>query len=174
MSWFFVLMIRRPPRSTRTDTLFPYTTLFRSFRDLEDVQAAGNEVEGAVRAADQGPLPPLLPRLFLLFRLFSFLRWGGVFLAHLMLPGVERLRPDGARPAVCPAFVRRMRGSGHEIAQRPERPVAAGVGVVAGLSRHPQEVLPQILVVLDGRLVSAPRSEARRVGKECVSTFRSL
>src|SRR3546814_19473238 len=27
---FFVLMIRRPPRSTRTDTLFPYTTLFRS------------------------------------------------------------------------------------------------------------------------------------------------
>src|SRR3546814_819196 len=27
---FFVLMIRRPPRSTRTDTLFPYTTLVRS------------------------------------------------------------------------------------------------------------------------------------------------
>src|SRR3546814_13138202 len=30
---FFFLMIRRPPRSTRTDTLFPYTTLFRSARD---------------------------------------------------------------------------------------------------------------------------------------------
>src|SRR3546814_19443150 len=30
---FFVLMIRLPPRSTRTDTLFPYTTLFRSFQD---------------------------------------------------------------------------------------------------------------------------------------------
>src|SRR3546814_3839780 len=29
-SYFFFLMIRRPPRSTRTDTLFPYTTLFRS------------------------------------------------------------------------------------------------------------------------------------------------
>src|SRR3546814_11857924 len=28
---FFFLIIRRPPRSTRTDTLFPYTTLFRSF-----------------------------------------------------------------------------------------------------------------------------------------------
>src|SRR3546814_11776719 len=27
-------MIRRPPRSTRTDTLFPYTTLFRSFNTL--------------------------------------------------------------------------------------------------------------------------------------------
>src|SRR3546814_17719944 len=29
-SLIFFLMIRRPPRSTRTDTLFPYTTLFRS------------------------------------------------------------------------------------------------------------------------------------------------
>src|SRR3546814_4785924 len=27
---FFFLIVRRPPRSTRTDTLFPYTTLFRS------------------------------------------------------------------------------------------------------------------------------------------------
>src|SRR3546814_8062985 len=30
MSTFFFLMKRRPPRSTRTDTIFPYTTLFRS------------------------------------------------------------------------------------------------------------------------------------------------
>src|SRR3546814_12365565 len=30
--FIFFLMIRRPPRSTRTDTLFPYTTLFRSPR----------------------------------------------------------------------------------------------------------------------------------------------
>src|SRR3546814_7463215 len=30
LSLFFFLMKRRPPRSTRTDTLFPYTTLFRS------------------------------------------------------------------------------------------------------------------------------------------------
>src|SRR3546814_20017514 len=30
--YVFFLMIRRPPRSTRTDTLFPYTTLFRSAR----------------------------------------------------------------------------------------------------------------------------------------------
>src|SRR3546814_1991346 len=30
----FFLMIRRPPRSTRTDTLFPYTTLFRSVIEL--------------------------------------------------------------------------------------------------------------------------------------------
>src|SRR3546814_10549917 len=42
-------MIRRPPRSTRTDTLFPYTTLFRSpllpiigYRDLDQVIGAIN------------------------------------------------------------------------------------------------------------------------------------
>src|SRR3546814_12788169 len=33
-------MIRRPPRSTRTDTLFPYTTLFRSKREAEDAAQA--------------------------------------------------------------------------------------------------------------------------------------
>src|SRR3546814_12902485 len=34
-------MIRRPPRSTRTDTLFPYTTLFRSFRSRELIRRSG-------------------------------------------------------------------------------------------------------------------------------------
>src|SRR3546814_9014089 len=34
-------MIRRPPRSTRTDTLFPYTTLFRSIRQLKTESAGG-------------------------------------------------------------------------------------------------------------------------------------
>src|SRR3546814_11333226 len=43
---FFFLMIRRPPRSTRTDTLFPYTTLFRSFYRFgsELVEAFENDV----------------------------------------------------------------------------------------------------------------------------------
>src|SRR3546814_2879791 len=35
----FFLMIRRPPRSTRPDTLFPYTTLFRSFAESLGRQA---------------------------------------------------------------------------------------------------------------------------------------
>src|SRR3546814_4185858 len=42
----FFLMIRRPPRSTRTDTLFPYTTLFRS-RDRFIVEAERGERTGA-------------------------------------------------------------------------------------------------------------------------------
>src|SRR3546814_10969373 len=36
--YFFFLMIRRPPRSTRTDTLFPYTTLFRSQPELRGLE----------------------------------------------------------------------------------------------------------------------------------------
>src|SRR3546814_17723536 len=35
-------MIRRPPRSTRTDTLFPYTTLFRSLITVKDIEKAVN------------------------------------------------------------------------------------------------------------------------------------
>src|SRR3546814_21100153 len=42
---FFFLMIRRPPRSTRTDTLFPYTTLFRS-RQFGDGPVAPAECAG--------------------------------------------------------------------------------------------------------------------------------
>src|SRR3546814_11751379 len=38
-------MIRRPPRSTRTDTLFPYTTLFRSSLILVGEEAAGQAEE---------------------------------------------------------------------------------------------------------------------------------
>src|SRR3546814_7560266 len=45
MSFFFFLIIRRPPRSTRTDTLFPYPTLFRSAladrRRLERLRVIG-------------------------------------------------------------------------------------------------------------------------------------
>src|SRR3546814_12560583 len=43
-------MIRRPPRSTRTDTLFPYTTLFRSQQGQADLQAQqGNAGEEPAR-----------------------------------------------------------------------------------------------------------------------------
>src|SRR3546814_18306793 len=43
---FFFLMIRRPPRSTRTDTLFPDTTLFRSTQ--QEVQPRPRHVVAAV------------------------------------------------------------------------------------------------------------------------------
>src|SRR3546814_13965108 len=43
MFLFFFLMIRRPPRSTRTDTLFPYTTLFRSDQALVAALGRGHQ-----------------------------------------------------------------------------------------------------------------------------------
>src|SRR3546814_21128315 len=55
-------MIRRPPRSTRTDTLFPYTTLFRSVlkaRIGEYVGARGWTVAGVARE-EAGALPVAL------------------------------------------------------------------------------------------------------------------
>src|SRR3546814_13253640 len=45
--WFvFFLMIRRPPRSTRTDTLFPYTTLFRSVARFTLSRIIGQPIAG--------------------------------------------------------------------------------------------------------------------------------
>src|SRR3546814_19508479 len=44
-------MIRRPPRSTRTDTLFPYTTLFRS-RVMAETGAAAVKMEGGEAMAE--------------------------------------------------------------------------------------------------------------------------
>src|SRR3546814_4552019 len=44
----FFLMIRRPPGSTRTDTLFPYTTLFRSALAWIDQPQTGARVAGDV------------------------------------------------------------------------------------------------------------------------------
>src|SRR3546814_15497249 len=41
----FFLMIRRPPRSTRTDPLFPYTTLFRSIPGFERTRAGDFALE---------------------------------------------------------------------------------------------------------------------------------
>src|SRR3546814_13786508 len=54
----FLLMIRLPPRSTRTDTLFPCTTLFRSgeiaFRPIAAEAGAGTRVDRKRRVAKPG------------------------------------------------------------------------------------------------------------------------
>src|SRR3546814_1626675 len=46
---FFFLMIRRPPRSTRTDTRFPYTTLFRSVADARSARRADDALPWRLR-----------------------------------------------------------------------------------------------------------------------------
>src|SRR3546814_1686500 len=59
---FFFLMIRRPPRSTRTDTLFPYTTLFRSSK--RPATSSGRQCSASTslrRSASFVPRNRLLP-----------------------------------------------------------------------------------------------------------------
>src|SRR3546814_18912146 len=68
--WFFCLMIRRPPRSTRTDTLFPYTTLFRSAShsasapcrgDHQGDGAGGQMLSGQLRISRAKPRKLAIP-----------------------------------------------------------------------------------------------------------------
>src|SRR3546814_3363112 len=62
--FFFFLMIRRPPRSTRTATLFPYTTLFRSLRagPAQPHPGSGRADPRQHRARDRRRRRPLAPR----------------------------------------------------------------------------------------------------------------
>src|SRR3546814_13167307 len=53
-------MIRRPPRSTRTDTLFPYTTLFRSYAAARMDRIDWTAAEAALNDHGWGPLGRLL------------------------------------------------------------------------------------------------------------------
>src|SRR3546814_14462073 len=52
-------MIRRPPRSTRTDTLFPYTTLFRSERPVARRRQADLEPRGRLLPCDLAAIEKL-------------------------------------------------------------------------------------------------------------------
>src|SRR3546814_14837960 len=55
-------MIRRPPRSTRTDTLFPYTTLFRSHRFADTLEPASLGVaEGRIGEKGDARFVPHAP-----------------------------------------------------------------------------------------------------------------
>src|SRR3546814_2228939 len=99
---FFFLMIRQPPRSTRTDTLFPYTTLFRSM---------GMEKEGARIGRHEGIAEALarLDRLLAEIRYAVHREWqadtvpvdrrllGQRVLQH-GLEGLAALQPQFQRP----------------------------------------------------------------------------
>src|SRR3546814_7687069 len=57
--FIFFLMIRRPPRSTRTDTLFPYTTLFRSIFEIGFIYKGLS----TLKAVNGRVFPPCCPNL---------------------------------------------------------------------------------------------------------------
>src|SRR3546814_20204174 len=74
-------MIRRPPRSTRTDTLFPYTTLFRSpcrlFREACAMLkiVAGDFPEGANVSLDTGVFGTAVKKVVIQIHLFRYQRY---------------------------------------------------------------------------------------------------
>src|SRR3546814_15389974 len=63
-------MIRRPPRSTRTDTLFPYTTLFRSFRGAGHQPRKADAAKAVLREHIRG-LGDFLDRHFAALEFFA-------------------------------------------------------------------------------------------------------
>src|SRR3546814_1890415 len=152
--FFFFLMIRRPPRSTRTDTLFPYTTLFRSKQVLIELSPDPSFLQQPVESEAQVEeaarplweyLDALHPHLW---------RGGDAFPASG--PAQRQLLDDGEVDIALSFY-----------------PSEASSAIASGL-------LPETArtFVLDGGTIGnthfvAIRSEERRVGKECVSTCRS-
>src|SRR3546814_17344237 len=70
-------MIRRPPRSTRTDTLFPYTTLFRSgptpiFPPDDEVRALFDRLGTAIELADESAFDIFTAASATMARYFAF------------------------------------------------------------------------------------------------------
>src|SRR3546814_13776034 len=119
-------MTRRPPRSTRMDTLFPYTTLFRS--DAAAVVDHTLDVAGGLR------------------------------------PGLLLLEPFALAPV----------GGRYEAAAPQADAGSPRLAFGRGIDRQGLFEYPGIAVTQqDFRDILPVRSEARRVGKECVSTCRS-
>src|SRR3546814_14205433 len=138
-------MIRRPPRSTRTDTLFPYTTLFRS-PQADKLQILSVD-------AGEGPLqvvcgaPNAREGLVGVFGMpGAYVPGAGITLKVAAIRGVE------SSGMMCSTRELEL-GEDHDgIIELPaDAPVGAVYAEWAGFT---------------------DRSEARRVGKECVSTCR--
>src|SRR3546814_11982136 len=84
-------MILRPPRLTRTDTLFPYTTLVRSLAWRVAAGPGGGPVSGALRPflyADAGKLP-----------LFGMSKMAGSAVRHALVDDDDRASAQGAGAA---------------------------------------------------------------------------
>src|SRR3546814_15112812 len=137
-------MIRRPPRSTRTDTLFPYTTLFRSFAEGScDPFAQGGRVSDHRNEGQDHPSPARRP---------ASRKGAGGFAA-----------PRDSRDSGPP---RGYGAGGHR--RRNLLPLARPVALLPRRSRGGSGVGAALQ-----RLERTVRSEERRVGTEGVSTGKS-
>src|SRR3546814_15215066 len=130
---FLFLMIRAPPGSTRTDTLFPYTTLFRS------VDVPTGLLVPVIRDCDKKSIGEI---------------------ADEVARTAEKARTKGLSVA-------EMSGGCFSL---------SSLGHIGGTSFSPIINAPEVGILGITRTAErfvAARSEARRVGKECVRTWRS-
>src|SRR3546814_4928123 len=91
MCYLFFLMIRRPPRSTRTDTLFPYTTLFRSAKPKHGAEEASRNALEALRALVGDDLVKV--NALIVERMHSPVALIPQLAGHIVAAGGKRLRP---------------------------------------------------------------------------------
>src|SRR3546814_18927356 len=138
--YLFVLMIRRPPRSTRTDTLFPYTTLCRSSQPQR------------LASIRNTPITPAAPAIAVRILSGRAIQCGASNRASEPKAPFSPLRTTD----------RSISRSHHRRRTSPQPPHASTTS--SPIQNH--------IVALHAPPV-LPRSEERRVGKECVSTFRS-
>src|SRR3546814_1576072 len=83
-------MSRRPPRSTRTDTLFPYTTLFRSADQANTAASRALVMDMVATGVMEPTLAATSPR-----QLMDALRRGDISVGVVVPPDFERRRFDG-------------------------------------------------------------------------------
>src|SRR3546814_7773030 len=148
-------MIRRPPRSTRTDTLFPYTTLFRSVL----AESAFHTDEG--NAGLQSEIMRNL-RDALCARSFDS---GPQMIGHCIMIGIVLdVMANAIAPHIGPSKALQHGDDGFALL------IGDGVEGLAGLLTR-LNLLPERMAGGEG--LQRHRSEERRVGHGCVSTFRS-
>src|SRR3546814_8249199 len=173
-------MIRRPPRSTRTDTLFPYTTLFRSWVGIVDrnrIAADEQRIDNAeimLRALAN----PRFHHRPVAFEYWWKVRHRGV-LAHLTAPlarKVARSSADLPRRSRSISSVFPARGGAARTTTwgaAPNRLGDAGTRTVPLVGCSTSRIMQRSNRCGSSATSRIDRSEERRVGKECGSTCRS-
>src|SRR3546814_1188530 len=154
-------MIRRPPRSTRTYTLFPYTTLVRSWpsSSREDTNTSSNRGCPAISRISSAPVwprAPTIPTVLASTNLFSAMGWSSVF---------EPVAQVRRRPFACSHRSIPQRGFAHGAVRHRAFDLLESVEPVP---ESPQTLLPDTAVgfgeVADVDRVMVPRApkQARR------------
>src|SRR3546814_14975184 len=132
-------MIRRPPRSTRTDTLFPYTTLFRSRASVHVHDGVSEDEFVAMREARDATLAvptSLLPSIQVNIRGGRFPAAGANGVRFLRLPAnIQGGIAQGA-------YVQLFSGNGDRNSDRRGQSLCARVGL-GGRRRYTKTTIPQ-------------------------------